>query len=170
MKTVAILASVMALAAADGGHGGHGGGHGGHGGYGHEVYAHTPPHYSYKYGVSAPGGKHGYGGYSGPVNFGHNEERDGYATKGSYYVDLPDGRRQIVTYHVGDGYSGYVADVKYEPIKTYEPVHHASSGYHDAPVHHGGAGIANGGGFGGGVGGGIGGGFGGGNGGRPFLA
>ena len=31
--------------------------------------------------MSAPGGKHGYGGYSGPVNFGHGEERDGYATK-----------------------------------------------------------------------------------------
>ena len=43
-----VLYSVMALAAADGGHGGHGGGHGGHGGYGQEVYAHTPPHYSYK--------------------------------------------------------------------------------------------------------------------------
>ena len=31
--------------------------------------------------MNAPGGKHGYGGYSGPVNFGHGEQRDGYATK-----------------------------------------------------------------------------------------
>jgi hypothetical protein len=44
-------------------------------------------------------------------------------------VDLPDGRRQVVTYHVADEYSGYVADVRYEqqqhvPTTTYvdEPV------------------------------------------------
>ena len=41
------------------------------------------------------------------------ESRDGDKTTGSYSVVLPDGRKQIVTYYV-DGYSGYVADVKYE--------------------------------------------------------
>ena len=55
----------------------------------------------------------------GPANFGHEEDRDGYSTQGSYYVDLPDGRRQIVTYHVADGYSGYIADVMYEKGASY---------------------------------------------------
>merc|ERR1711970_629908 len=109
------LCTLVAGVAAD--HGSPGGpikhavvGHGGHGGY------HVPAHYSFKYGVDAPGGEHGgkYGGYSGPLHFGHTEDRDGYSTKGHYYVDLPDGRRQVVNYHVADEYSGYVADVKYE--------------------------------------------------------
>jgi hypothetical protein len=35
----------------------------------------------FQYGVNAPATK-GYGGYShGPLNFGHVEDRDGYATK-----------------------------------------------------------------------------------------
>lgn len=45
-------------------------------------------------------------------NFGHSEARDGDATSGQYYVDLPDGRRQMVTYRV-DGESGFVVDVQY---------------------------------------------------------
>ena len=63
--------------------------------------------------------------YSG-TNFGTEERRDGYATQGSYYVALPDGRLQKVTYSVnGDG--GYVADVTYEgeaqypEVKPYSP-------------------------------------------------
>ena len=41
------------------------------------------------------------------------EARDGDNTKGTYSVVLPDGRRQTVDYYV-NGYSGYVADVKYD--------------------------------------------------------
>ncbi|XP_042857110.1 cuticle protein-like [Penaeus japonicus] len=46
--------------------------------------------------------------YSGN-DYGHQESRDGYNTQGTYYVQLPDGRLQKVTYYV-DGDSGYVAE------------------------------------------------------------
>merc|ERR1711874_543283 len=52
---------------------------------------------------------------------GTEEKRDGYAAQGSYYVSLPDGRLQKVSYTVnGDG--GYVADVTYEGEAQYPPV------------------------------------------------
>ena len=72
--------------------------------------ADTPAVYTYEYAVADD--------YSG-ANFGQNENRDGYATHGSYRVALPDGRTQIVTYSVADAYSGYVADVKYEGVAQY---------------------------------------------------
>ena len=50
--------------------------------------------------------------YSGN-NYGQNENRDGAVTSGSYFVLLPDGRIQRVTYTV-DGQSGFVAHVTYE--------------------------------------------------------
>ena len=46
-------------------------------------------------------------------DFGHEESRDGDRTEGMYYVALPDGRTQKVTYYV-DGDSGFVATVTYE--------------------------------------------------------
>ncbi|KAK7034472.1 hypothetical protein SK128_023577, partial [Halocaridina rubra] len=55
--------------------------------------------------------------YSGN-DFGHQESRDGDVTQGSYYVLLPDGRRQTVTYTV-NGDSGYVAEVTYEGEAQY---------------------------------------------------
>merc|ERR1739847_118955 len=73
---------------------------------------HGPAVYQYAYAVADD--------YSG-ANFGQNEARDGYATNGEYRVNLPDGRTQIVTYNVADGYSGYVADVKYEGEAHYAP-------------------------------------------------
>ncbi|XP_042875669.1 pro-resilin-like [Penaeus japonicus] len=54
-------------------------------------------------------------------DFGHQEARDNDNTQGSYYVHLPDGRLQKVTYYV-DGDSGYVADVSYEGQARYDSV------------------------------------------------
>ncbi|CAL4118972.1 unnamed protein product [Meganyctiphanes norvegica] len=68
----------------------------------------SPPKYSYNYGVAD--------GYSG-ANYGHGESRDGYKTEGSYTVDLPDGRTQIVTY-VDNG-DGFIADVTYKGEAVY---------------------------------------------------
>ncbi|XP_037793731.1 pro-resilin-like [Penaeus monodon] len=51
-------------------------------------------------------------------DFGHQEDRDGYGTQGSYYVLLPDGRLQKVTYSV-NGDSGFVAEVSYEGEAQY---------------------------------------------------
>ena len=78
--------------------------------------------------------------YSGN-DFGHREARgpsgDSFTTEGEYYVKLPDGRVQTVTYFV-DPYSGYRAKVLYKgapkpytpvpspsvPRPTYQPFHH----------------------------------------------
>merc|ERR1712055_212376 len=49
--------------------------------------------------------------YSGN-NFGAKESRSGPLTNGEYYVALPDGRLQTVTYSV-QGDSGYISDVQY---------------------------------------------------------
>ncbi|XP_047471408.1 pro-resilin-like [Penaeus chinensis] len=46
-------------------------------------------------------------------DFGHQENRDSYGAQGSYYVLLPDGHLQKVTYSV-NGDSGFVAEVSYE--------------------------------------------------------
>ncbi|KAG7166326.1 Pro-resilin-like 11 [Homarus americanus] len=51
-------------------------------------------------------------------DFGQQETRDNDHTKGSYTVQLPDGRLQTVTYYV-DGDSGYVVDVKYDGEAQY---------------------------------------------------
>ena len=53
-------------------------------------------------------------------NYGHQENRNDKLTTGEYYVNLPDGRRQKVTYTV-DGYGGYVAEVSYEGEAQYPP-------------------------------------------------
>ncbi|XP_063592030.1 cuticle protein 19.8-like [Penaeus indicus] len=70
--------------------------------------------------------------YSGN-NYGHQENRDGYNTQGTYYVQLPDGRLQKVTYYV-DGESGYVAEVTYEGEAQYPAYQPApSTSYQPAP-------------------------------------
>ena len=105
-----------------------------HGGSYHEPeYKPSEAHYAYKYGVDAQDP------YKGYVNFGAEESRDGYSTKGSYRVLLPDGRTQIVNYYTTDGYSGNVMDVQYEGKASYHepaPHHAAPHKSHHAPVHH----------------------------------
>ncbi|XP_045606581.2 uncharacterized protein [Procambarus clarkii] len=49
--------------------------------------------------------------YTG-AHFGHAEARDGYLGHGEYFVHLPDGRVQTVTYHTDE--------TGYHPIVTYE--------------------------------------------------
>ena len=93
-----------------------------------------PAVYAYNYAVADD--------YSG-ANFQAGENRDGYATSGSYSVALPDGRTQTVTYNVADAYSGYVADVQYTGEARYDaapayapaPVYKAAPVYRAAPVY-----------------------------------
>ena len=80
------------------------------------VDSQAPAHYAFDYGVHDPH----YG-----ANFGHKEQRSGYKTTGSYYVNLPDGRLQKVSY-TADEYG-------YHPVVTYE-------GYAKFPAHKGGYG------------------------------
>ncbi|KAG7171376.1 Pro-resilin-like 138 [Homarus americanus] len=84
-------------------------------------YPEVPPKYTYNYGVADE--------YSG-ANFGHSEVRDGYKTEGSYTVNLPDGRKQTVTY-VDNG-DGLEAVVTYEGEAQY-PEHQPSYSAPPAP-------------------------------------
>ena len=65
------------------------------------------------------------------VDFNAEENRDNYATSGSYRVALPDGRIQTVTYNTADAYSGNVAEVTYEGEATYpeEPKYQPAPAY-----------------------------------------
>nr|XP_027213812.1 cuticle protein 18.6-like [Penaeus vannamei] len=92
--------------------------------YNAPVYADVPPQYNAQYNVIDD--------YSGN-NYGHQEDRDGYNTQGTYYVQLPDGRVQKVTYYV-DGDSGYVAEVTYEGEAQY-PAYEPSNSYQPAPAY-----------------------------------
>ncbi|XP_037792037.1 cuticle protein 19-like [Penaeus monodon] len=86
-------------------------------GYSAPTPSYAPAKYDFNYAVNdQPSGN----------DFGHEEARDGDNTQGSYYVLLPDGRLQRVTYNV-NGDSGYVADVTYEGEARY-PTPKASYG------------------------------------------
>eukprot|EP00094_Tigriopus_californicus_P012309 TCALIF_11898-PA protein Name:"Similar to resilin Pro-resilin (Drosophila melanogaster)" AED:0.33 eAED:0.33 QI:35/1/0.5/1/0/0.5/2/0/120 len=93
------------------------GGHRGSGGYSHDSN-HQPASYSFGYNVND--------NYQG-AQFGHDEKRNGDSTSGSYFVHLPDGRMQTVTYSV-DGYKGYVAEVKYSGKAQFDSPPRKSSG------------------------------------------
>lgn len=71
-------------------------------GHGYD-HPHGPAKYNYGYAVKDD--------YSNN-NYGQSESRDGAATSGTYFVQLPDGRLQKVTYNV-NGDSGYLAEVSY---------------------------------------------------------
>ncbi|XP_066261787.1 uncharacterized protein, partial [Euwallacea similis] len=53
-------------------------------------------------------------------DYGHHEARDGIVTKGQYFVNLPDGRKQNVEYYSDK--SGYHARVTYENIGVHSYV------------------------------------------------
>lgn len=72
-------------------------------------YADVPALYTWEYAVKDD--------YSSN-DFGAKESRDGYLTNGKYYVALPDGRLQTVTYTV-DGGNGYVPVVEYNGEAQY---------------------------------------------------
>ncbi|XP_042886046.1 cuticle protein 19-like [Penaeus japonicus] len=72
-------------------------------------HASSPAKYDFNYAVNDD--------YSSN-DFGHQENRDGYGAQGSYFVLLPDGRLQKVTYSV-NGDSGFVAEVSYEGEAQY---------------------------------------------------
>ena len=85
-------------------------------------YSDAPAQYSYDYKVQDA---------TSGVDFGQNESRDGAVTQGSYYVALPDGRVQRVTYTVsGDG--GYVAEVSYEGEAQYPAAASSQPAYRPA--------------------------------------
>ncbi|XP_037791907.1 pro-resilin-like [Penaeus monodon] len=78
-------------------------------GYGVPTPSSVPAKYDFNYAVNDPPSGN---------DFGHQEARDGPNTQGSYYVLLPDGRLQRVTYTV-NGDSGYLAETTYEGEAQY---------------------------------------------------
>lgn len=86
------------------------------------VLQEPPKPYAFDYGVKDA--------YSGS-HYGHKENSDGQAVKGSYQVALPDGRVQTVTY-TADHYNGFQAEVSYEGSPKY-PDHAPQSPYKSPP-------------------------------------
>merc|ERR1719225_642972 len=85
-----------------------------------------PQPYAYQYGVKDE--------YSGAA-FEKTENQDSYGkVDGSYRVNLPDGRVQIVTYHA-DHEGGFVADVQYEGTAVYPPEPKGGYGPPPAPAY-----------------------------------
>nr|XP_045583974.1 extensin-2-like [Procambarus clarkii] len=70
------------------------------------------PQYAFSYGVADD---------SSGASYSHSEVRDGQETTGNYVVDLPDGRRQTVTYF--DTGNGLMADVTIEGQIKHTPTY-----------------------------------------------
>ena len=84
----------------------------------------APKPYAFQYGVADD--------YSG-ANFEKAENQDAAGNlQGSYRVNLPDGRVQIVTY-TADHTNGFVADVKYEGTAVYPDLPAPAPKYAPAP-------------------------------------
>merc|ERR1712020_27611 len=80
--------------------------------YGKPEKEFPPQPYQFEYGVADS--------YSGSKFQAAETQDDQGTVLGSYTVNLPDGRTQIVTYKA-DHYGGFVADVKYEGEAVYPP-------------------------------------------------
>ncbi|XP_042884386.1 pro-resilin-like [Penaeus japonicus] len=103
----------------------------------------SPPAPTYNAAAPAPSGPAQYDfNYAVQDNvgndFGHQENRNGYDTQGTFYVQFPDGRQQTVAYNV-NGDSGFLADVAYQGEAQYpaqQPSYHAapSPSYLLAPI------------------------------------
>ncbi|XP_064086331.1 adhesive plaque matrix protein-like [Macrobrachium nipponense] len=98
-----------------------------------QTYKEEPTPYKYNYNINDK--------YAG-TDFGHNEESDGHTVKGSYTVQLPDGRKQTVNY-IADHYQGYQAEVtyygeaqyphEYGPAVTFKPQSYHEPAYKPEP-------------------------------------
>ncbi|XP_071531702.1 pro-resilin-like [Panulirus ornatus] len=111
-----LAAAGMALPGGFGGYGGFGG-FGGYGGGGYGASYNVPTPYNFQYGVS-----------SGPTNFGQWEGGDGHGNvHGKYYVNLPDGRVQKVSYKANG--AGYHPVVSYVGTAKYPASYGHGSGY-----------------------------------------
>ncbi|XP_063872597.1 pro-resilin-like [Scylla paramamosain] len=76
-------------------------------------YSYPPMPYEFRYGVQDK--------YNGN-DYGHEEQSNGDSVTGRYYVLLPDGRRQIVSY-TADHQRGYIATITYENTGVHSGTH-----------------------------------------------
>ncbi|XP_057365320.1 adhesive plaque matrix protein-like [Daphnia carinata] len=90
--------------------------------YGEVSYEPQP----YEFGYSVKDGEY-------YADFDHSEKSDGKVKTGSYRVQLPDGRTQIVTYKA-DSY-GYTADVKYVGEAKYPDYVQSKYNTYSAPAY-----------------------------------
>merc|ERR1712018_687229 len=81
------------------------------------AYANVDPNYTWEYNVDDTHYNH----------FGHKEARDHYLATGVYYVNLPDGRTQTVTYTADE--NGYRPVVTYEGEAKYPDLVVPKAGY-----------------------------------------